>query len=219
MHKVYGSSELDSVVYMPQADGTAHVWIRQNQASEETGEETNYSADEVFCVVTAGTVSEKEIRADVAWWFANITKDGMNADCLQVEAVRAAKRAEISKICNTTICNGVDVTLTDGSVKHFSLTDEDQLNLFGKQSQLVNGSQQVEYHADGEPCILFSAADAQLIITAAMAYKTFHTTYANSMFQWIKALKKASTLSAITYGADIPEKYQSEVLKAILAGA
>jgi len=222
MHKVNSVNPLDDLLYMAQADGSAQIWLRQNQEEgvvidSDGTESAFYEADEIYAVVTAEVVSEKEIRNDVAFWFAQLSdkKEGINADYLQIEAVRAAKRAEISQICNATIFGGVDVLLSDGSLKHFSMTDEDQLNLFGKQAQLAAGMEQVEYHSDGEACRFYSAADAMLIINAAMAFKTFHTTYTNSAFQWIKALRKASTISAITYGDAIPEQYQSDVLKAL----
>lgn len=223
MHRVNGGSPLDDLLYMEQADGTAQIWLRQNQTegvvTDSDGTEvTIYEADEIYAVVTAGTVSEREIRNDVAFWFTELSdkEEGIDADYLQIEAIRTAKRAEISKICNATIFAGVDVTLSDGSVGHFAMTDEDQLNLFGKQAQLASGAEQVEYHSDGEACRFYSAADASLIITAAMTFKTYHTTYTNSMFQWIKALKKASTISAIHYGDTIPVKYQSDVLKVLM---
>ena len=72
--------------------------------------------------------------------------------------LQAAKKREISQACETAIYSGVDVTLTDGSTEHFSLTEHDQLNLFGKQVQLAAGSTELEYHADGQPCRYYNAA-------------------------------------------------------------
>ena len=69
-----------------------------------------------------------------------------------LEELQAAKKREISQACETAIYSGVDVTLTDGSAEHFSLTEHDQLNLFGKQVQLAAGTTELEYHADGQPC-------------------------------------------------------------------
>ena len=69
-----------------------------------------------------------------------------------LEELQAAKKREISQACETAIYSGVDVTLTDGSTEHFSLTEHDQLNLFGKQVQLAAGTTELEYHADGQPC-------------------------------------------------------------------
>ena len=69
-----------------------------------------------------------------------------------LEELQAAKKREISQACENAIYSGVDVKLSDGSTEHFSLTEHDQLNLFGKQVQLAAGTTELEYHADGQPC-------------------------------------------------------------------
>lgn len=132
-------------------------------------------------------------------------------------AAQASKRAEVSAACEQTIYNGVSVGLSDGTVEHFSLTEHDQINLFGKQAQLAAGADRLEYHADGRPCKYYSAADMQTIITAAMFHVSYHTTYCNAINMWIAGCETAEEVQAIYYGADVPEEYQSEVLQAYLA--
>ena len=111
---------------------------------------------------------------------------------------------------------GVDVELLSGTTEHFSLTEHDQLNLFGKQAQLAAGAAQLEYHADGQPCRYYNAADMQSIITAAMWHVSYHTTYCNALNMWIAGCKTAEDVQEIFYGVDVPEEYQSEVLKAYI---
>ena len=108
------------------------------------------------------------------------------------------------------------MTLADGSTEHFALTEHDQLNLFGKQVQLADGAEQMEYHSDGQPCKYYSAADMQLIVKKAMWHVSYHTTYCNALNMWISGVQTAEELQQIFYGADVPEQYQSEVLKAYL---
>lgn len=131
--------------------------------------------------------------------------------------LQTAKRQEISRACEQIIYSGVDVTLTDGSTEHFSLTEHDQLNLFGKQVQLAAGAEQLEYHSDGQPCRYYSAADMQTIITAAMQHVSYHTTYCNAVNMWIAGCGSAEEVQAIYYGAVVPAEYQSDVLKAYIA--
>lgn len=131
---------------------------------------------------------------------------------INLDELKLQKRQEISTACNQLITNGIDVALSVGK-KHFSLTTEDQLNLFGKQVQLASGAEQFEYHADGEKCIYFSKEDMTKIIEAAMSFVSYHTTYCNSMYTWIAEAKTKDDLDLITYGSEIPEEYQSEVLK------
>ena len=131
--------------------------------------------------------------------------------------LQSVKKREISQACERIIYSGVDVTFTDGSVEHFSLTEHDQLNLFGKQVQLAAGAEQMEYHSDGQPCRYYSAADMQTIITAAMQFVSYHTTYCNAINMWIAGCESTEEVQAIYYGADVPEQYQSDVLKAYIA--
>lgn len=134
-----------------------------------------------------------------------------------LEELQAAKKREISQACENAIYSGVDVKLSDGSTEHFSLTEHDQLNLFGKQVQLAAGAEQLEYHSDGQPCRYYSAADMQTIITAAMQHVSYHTTYCNAVNMWIAGCESAEEVQAIYYGAVVPAEYQSDVLKAYIA--
>ena len=143
-------------------------------------------------------------------------EEGCNADYLSVETYRAEKKKEISQICQSTVFAGTDIDISSGK-EHFSLKDEDQLNLFGKQAQLTAGIKKLEYHEDGNPCRYYSAEDMQKIINGAMEFKSYHTTYGNSLNMWIKGCSKTSEIAKIEYGAPIPEEYQSEVLKDYLA--
>lgn len=126
--------------------------------------------------------------------------------------LQAAKKAEVSAACEQVIYGGITVKLPDGP-EHFSLTEKDQINLFGKQAQLAAGADRLEYHQDGHPCKYYSAAEMQQIVTAAMEHVSYHTTYCNSLNMWISGTETAEELEPIFYGADIPEEYQSEVLK------
>ena len=130
-----------------------------------------------------------------------------------LEEVRAQKLQEVGEACRQIIHAGVDVVLPDNTVEHFSLKEEDQINLFGKQAQLISGAERLEYHQDGHPCRYYTAEEMQAIITAAMQHVSYHTTYCNSLNMWIAGATTTEELNTIFYGADIPEEYQSQVLK------
>lgn len=137
-----------------------------------------------------------------------------------LDELKASKKQEVGVACNSIIQAGVDVTFSDAHTEHFSLVENDlqhdQLNLFGKQVQLASGATQLEYHQDGQPCKYYTAEEMQLIVTAAMSFVSYHTTYCNSMNMWIKSVETKEELEKIYYGVDIPEEYQSEVLKTYL---
>lgn len=130
-----------------------------------------------------------------------------------LEEVKTAKKIEISAACEKIIHDGIDVVVPDGTVEHFSLMANDQINLFGKQAQLAAGATHLEYHQDGHPCRYYTAEEMQMIIKAAMEHVSYHTTYCNALNMWIAGSETVEEVNNIFYGADIPEEYQSEVLK------
>lgn len=138
-----------------------------------------------------------------------------------LEEVKAAKKAEVGAACNAIITEGIDVALPDGRVEHFSLEENDkkhdQINLFGKKAQIAEGKTRIEYHQDGDYCRWYTAEEMLLIINAAMEFVSYHTTYCNSLNMWIAGAETVEEVNAIFYGADIPEEYQSDVLKDYLA--
>ena len=88
--------------------------------------------------------------------------------------------------------------------------------MFGKQIQVAAGQEQIEYHADGQPCRYYTAVDMQAIIQAAIWHVSYHTTYCNALNMWIAGCQTVEDVQEIFYGADVPEQYQSDVLKAYL---
>lgn len=133
-----------------------------------------------------------------------------------LDELKQEKINEVSSVCKETIYSGVDVELPTGSTEHFSLKEEDQINLFGKQAQISAGITQLEYHQDGHPCRYYTVEEMTAIITAAMQFVSYHTTYCNSLYTWINAVTDKEDLQEITYGVSIPFEYQSEVLQTYL---
>lgn len=159
-----------------------------------------------------GTISAESVKADISiFWAVAGGEEPLNT-------IKANKTAEMSAACRTAIVAGFDVTLSDGKDHHFSLTVEDQLNLNALFGLLASGAQQVPYHADGETCVYFTAADMQTVVQEATAHKTYHESYFNSLKAYIASKRTAASVDAIEYGTEIPEQYQSDVLKALLEG-
>lgn len=161
-----------------------------------------------------GEVTQEEIESDFDYWYAKVEEvpDPSGVEGLSLEDARKAKYQEIASACEQTIYAGVDVSTSSG-VEHFSLTEKDQLNLFGKKMQLLAGEEKLEYHEDGHPCKYFSAEDMQNIVNKAMFYVSYYTTYCNALNMWIKSVTKPGDLELIQWGAKVPEEFQNEVLK------
>ncbi len=133
-----------------------------------------------------------------------------------VAFAKETKIKEMNQTCQNTIFAGIDVVVSDDKSHHFSLTEYDQVNLFKLETLAHSGEEMLPYHEDDKPCQFFSAADIITIANAATSYVTYHTTYTNSLKSYIKSLRSLNTIAKVYYGIEIPEKYQSEVWKALI---
>lgn len=122
-----------------------------------------------------------------------------------LSALQEAKAAELSAACQAAIVAGIDVELSDGTTGHFSLEETDQINLTTAYNAVQQGVTGYPYHADGQLCKMYPAADIIAIGDAATAHKLYHTTYCNHMMAWARRAETADELAAITYGAELPE--------------
>ena len=136
-----------------------------------------------------------------------------------LEDLQEAKVAEMNMAQQGIIAAGVDVVLTDGTTEHFTLEDHDQTSLVGLQSQVVAGEENIPWHTSDEKqhCKFYSNADMRKITTTAMNYVTWHVTYFRDLRIYIRSLESKEDVEKVTYGMDIPEAYQSEPLKAMMA--
>ena len=157
---------------------------------------------------TSGFISPKWDE-DTEAWIEGATAEQIAAwedehpDPVSLEDKRAAKTAAMSAACNAAITAGMDVETTQGT-EHFSLQETDQINLTAAVTAVQQGAAGYPYHADGELCRMFTAAEIGAVGEASIAHKLYHTTYCNHLFAWIRRAT-ASELAGITYGAELPE--------------
>lgn len=138
---------------------------------------------------------------------------------ISLDEVKETKVAEMNDIQQKLITQGVDVTLSDGSTEHFSLTERDQTSLVGLQAQVAIGAENIPWHTsdEDEHCKFYSNADMVKITSSALSYVTWHITYFRDLRIFIRSLESKEEVEKVAYGMDIPEAYQSEPLKAMLA--
>ena len=136
-----------------------------------------------------------------------------------LEDVQEAKVVEMNIAQQAAIQAGINVTLTDGTVEHFTLTDHDQTSLMGLQAQVTAGEEAIPWHTsdEAEHCKFYSNADMGLITMEAMAYVTWHVTYFRDLRIYIRSLESAEAVQAIDYGTEIPAAFQSDPLKVMIA--
>ena len=112
----------------------------------------------------------------------------------------------------------MDVETTQGT-EHFSLQATDQINLTTALSAVQSGAAGYPYHADGQLCRLFTAAEIQAIAEASVKHKLYHTTLCNHLLTWARRAETKEELSGITYAADgMPEDLAAN-MAAVLAAA
>ena len=208
MKEFYVEKPADIEVYTH--GGNTDIILRKS-VTQEADEEGNMRwTCEERQMRQPGTISADSVKADFSiFWAVAGGEEPLNT-------VKANKTAEMSAACRSAIIAGFDVILSDGKDHHFSLTVEDQLNLNALFGLLAAGAEQVPYHADGETCVYFAAADMQTVVQEATAHKTYHESYFNSLKAYIASKRTAASVNAIEYGTEIPEQYQSDVLKALL---
>lgn len=133
----------------------------------------------------------------------------------KLQYIIATKISELSNICTQTIYNGIDIKLSDGKIEHFTLDEQDQLNLSGIGLKLLMGAQTVAWHEDNEneSCRFYSALDAQTIISNLTVFKEYHITYFRDLRIYVRSLTSIEDIEEIAYGFILPDEFKSDVLK------
>lgn len=127
------------------------------------------------------------------------------------------KIAMATETCQTTIYNGIDVELSGGT-QHFSLQTHDQTNIDSMFTAITLGATEYPYHADGDQCVIYSAADIVTLYIAYKSFVTYQTTYCNYLKIWMARETDKQTLGNIAYGSALPDDLQA-AMDAIIATA
>ena len=162
---------------------------------------------------------------DSATWAEGATEEEIaeweeeNKDSRPIDIVRADKLEELSASCKAAITAGMDVDTTKGT-EHFSLQETDQINLTTALSSVQSGAAGYPYHADGQLCRLFTAAEIQAIAEASVRHKLYHTTLCNHLLTWARRAETKEELSGITYSADgLPDDLAANMAAVLEAAA
>lgn len=182
------------------------------------GTEDEPKIEQVFSAVTLGWSEANEKIAEAEAYNGEYTIED-EPDDRTLDEIRADKLAELSASCNAAITDGMDVETTQGT-EHFSLQETDQINLTTALSAVQSGAYGYPYHADGQICRLFTAAEIQAIAAASVKHKLYHTTLCNHLLTWARRAETKEELSGITYAADgLPEDLASNMAAVLAASA
>lgn len=136
----------------------------------------------------------------------------------ELAQARAAQRTAIAEACEADIYAGVDVTTSDGVTGHYAFTIEDQINLDALYTLCRSGEAGAPYHADGQACKVYPAADIIAIGDALLAHKIYDTTYCNHLFQWLDRCETVEQVRVVEWGAQLPDDLAAH-MQEVLAGA
>lgn len=106
-----------------------------------------------------------------------------------IDFIRASKISELKHNCNKAITNGVDIKLSDGETRHFSMSLEDQINLLT-----------MAYLADES---VYSAKDMKTIIAETNNFKNRHITKFKQLESRVNSLNTIQEVSAVNYHEEV----------------
>lgn len=172
--------------------------------------------DKATLYLTDGSTVEFVGVSETAW--EKFQFEGGNWYQPPLEEIRADTIADLSAACNAGIVAGMDVETSQGT-EHFSLEETDQINLTTALTAVQAGASDYPYHADGQLCRMFTAAEIQTIAQASVQHKLYHTTLCNHLLTWARRAETAEELAGIAYTADgLPEDLAAN-MAAVLAAA
>lgn len=124
-----------------------------------------------------------------------------------VETAKTEKNAEIAAACSAMIDVGTEVQLPDGSKKAYTYTVEDQANVSEMFLACMSGATGYVYHANGEECRTYTAAEIVAIYGTLSMYKTGQITYQNQLKKLVEDQTTVDAVNKITYGQPLEGNY------------
>ena len=106
-----------------------------------------------------------------------------------IDYVRISKISELKRDCNKAIVNGIDIKLSDGETRHFSMSLEDQINLLT-----------MAYLADES---VYSTEDMNTIIAETNTFKNYHIAKFKQLESRVNSLNTIKEISAVNYYEEV----------------
>ena len=138
----------------------------------------------------------------------------VDLDKMTLEEVKEWKVKELGAICKAEIYDGADVTLIDGSTKHFSYSAEDQANLTNScviafaSKTLGFPLEYIPYHPDRNSCSLMPVSDLLTIYMTLQLKLTRLTTKCNMLNCMIRECTNKDDILAINWDTQLLLEYQ-----------
>lgn len=150
----------------------------------------------------------------------------VDTDMMSLDEVKTWKIKEIGKVCREEIYNGEDVTLSDGSVKHYTFDQDDQNNVLSAISLIFAAKQLgfeldfVPFHASGHECELTDSLSMVNIYMTLQLLLTRLTTRCNMLNCMIRESNNKDEVLVINWDTQLLPQYQdrfNEIMTAAIS--
>ena len=121
---------------------------------------------------------------------------------LTVPDAKNLKIAELRNVCNGAIEFGVNV-----QNKHYGYDIEDQTNIKDAFDLANRTGMSVPYHADNEPCRLYTPEEITEIFITNKMNLMHHTTYFNQLKAYVNSLNDIGEIIGVQYGDELTGEY------------
>lgn len=118
-----------------------------------------------------------------------------------------SKIAKLESSRDEIIYAGADITLSDGTKKHFTYTPADQTDVSDMFNAVMLGMSAYIYHNGEYDCEIYSKEDILIIYSTLSSLKTKEKTYCSQLCGYVKTLKTVPEVKAVTYGQTLIDTY------------
>lgn len=147
----------------------------------------------------------------------------VDTDTMSLDEVKTWKIKEIGKVCREEIYEGADVTLSDGTVKHYTFDAEDQQDVLSAVTLAFAAKTMgftldyIPFHATGQVCELLDTASMVAIYMTLQLKLTRLTTKCNMLNCMIRECNDKDEVLAITWETQLTEEYQNRYNEIVTA--
>ena len=147
----------------------------------------------------------------------------VDIEAMTLEEAKEYKIEQIGEVCRAEIYDGEDVTLIDGTTKHFSYNADDQSNILNSSliafasKTLGFPLEYIPYHPDATECQLMPVADLVNIYMTLQLKLTRLTTKCNMLNCMIRECNDKDEVLAITWETQLTEEYQNRYNEIVTA--
>lgn len=183
-HSVILMCDENEAQYIQYNENLYHApWMEAVDGDYVAADVIRIEEDEYNCLLTAIELNEEiKFEEEAPIEYEPVVDE---IEELTIDFVRSSKISELKHNCNKAITNGVDVKLSDGETRHFSMSLEDQINMLT-----------MAYLKDES---LYSTKDMKTIITKTNAHKNCHIAKFKQLKDRVNSLNTIEEVSAVNY--------------------